>query len=194
MDDDSFVYSIPDSFWDCFDAVDENPATPTSHALVDVGSTHHTSSLADLQGSAIMLNITRFLENCGDSIQIFSGRELSVTAKDLRSCVAFNQKGFAAKNLITTSFIQPLRECEICKEPSIPGILSIVDRFVDLGYLQTTGEVRDYMLFVAREVLANDKTFPEFCQTVCAITDTGDMPTPPSRSRGRGSRKPARKK
>ncbi|KAH7239315.1 hypothetical protein BKA59DRAFT_558663 [Fusarium tricinctum] len=193
IEDDSLIYDMPDSFWGCFDAVDEYPAAPNSHTLVDVGSTHHTSSLADLQGSAIMLNITRFLEECGEPMHTFSGRGL--TAKDLRSCVAFNQQGFATKNLIATSFIQPLRKYDICKEPSISGILSIVDRFVDLGYLQTIGEVRDYMLFAGREVL--DKTFPEFCQTVCAIirTDTGDTPAPPlRRSRGRGSRKPARKK
>ncbi|KAG5663497.1 hypothetical protein KAF25_001433 [Fusarium avenaceum] len=192
MEDDSLTYDMPDSFWGCFGTVDEYPATPNSHALVDVGNAHHASSLEDLQGSAIMLNITRFLEECGESMLIFSGRGL--TAKDLRSCVAFNQQGFATKNLITTSFIQPLRENGICKEPSISGILSIVDRFVDLGYLQTIGEVRDYMLFVGREVL--DKTFPEFCQTVCGIirTDTVSIPTPPSRPRGRGSRKPARKK
>lgn len=138
-EDDPLIYNTPDGFWDCFDVVDEYPATPNLHALVGIGSVHHTSSLADLQGSAIMLNITRFLEECGESMHIFSGRGL-----------AFNQQGFATKNLITTSFIQPLREYDICKEPSISGILSIVDRFVDLGYLQTIGEVRDYMLFVGR--------------------------------------------
>ncbi|CAJ0548574.1 Ff.00g021870.m01.CDS01 [Fusarium sp. VM40] len=197
IEDDLAIYDMLDSFLGCSDAVDAYPATPSSHAMVGVGTAHHTSSLADLQGSAIMLNITRFLEECGESMLIFSGRGL--TAKDLRSCVAFNQQGFATKNLITTSFIQPLRKYDICKEPSISGILSIVDRFVDLGYLQTIGEVRDYMLFVGREVLASDQTFPEFCQTVCAIirtdTDTGGMPVPPLRPGRRGGlRKPARKK
>jgi hypothetical protein len=148
IEDDSLIYDMSDSFWGCFDTVDEYPAAPNSHALVDFGSTHRTSSLADLQGSAIMLNITRFLEECGESVHIFSGRGL--TAKDLRSCVAFNQQGFATKSLISTSFIQPLREYDNCKESSVSGILSIVDRFVDLGYLQTIGEVRDYMLFVGR--------------------------------------------
>jgi hypothetical protein len=138
-ENDSLMCDWSDNLWSCLDAVNEYPIEPTSH---------HTSSLADLQGSAIMRNITRFLEECGESMHIFSGRGL--TAKDLRSCVAFNQQGFAAKNLITSSFIQPLREHDICKEPSISGILSIVDRFVDLGYLQTIGEVRDYMLFVGK--------------------------------------------
>ncbi|KAH6959313.1 hypothetical protein DER45DRAFT_594743 [Fusarium avenaceum] len=200
IEDDSLIYDMPGSFWDCFGTVDEYPATPNSHALaslVDVGNAYHTSSLADLQESAIMLNITRFLEECGESMLIFSGRGL--TAKDLRSCVAFNQQGSATKKLITASFIQPLRKYGICKEPSISGILSIVDRFVDLGYLQTIDEVRRYMLFVAKEVLASDQTFPEFCETVCAIirtdTDTGGMPIPPLRPGRRGGlRKPARKK
>lgn len=148
IEDDLAIYDMLDSFLGCSDAVDAYPATPSSHAMVGVGTAHHTSSLADLQGSAIMLNITRFLEECGESMLIFSGRGL--TAKDLRSCVAFNQQGFAAKSIITNSFIQPLQEYDICKEPSVSGILSIVDRFVDLGYLQTIGEVRDYMLFVGR--------------------------------------------
>lgn len=148
IEDDSLTYDMPDRLWGYFDTEDEYTATPNSHAMVGVGSAHHTSSLADLQGSAIMLNIARFLEECGESMHIFSGRGL--TAKDLRSCVVFNQQGFATKSHISTSFIQPLREYGICKEPSISGILSIVDRFVDLGYLQTIGEVRDYMLFVGR--------------------------------------------
>ncbi|KIL84863.1 hypothetical protein FAVG1_11733 [Fusarium avenaceum] len=178
IEDDMAIYDMLDSFLGCSGAVDTYPATPSSHAMVGVGTAHHTS------------------KQCGESMLIFSGRGL--TAKDLRSCVAFNQQGFATKNLITASFIQPLRKYDICKEPSILGILSIVDRFVDLGYLQTICEVRDYMLFVGREVLASDKTFPEFCQTVRAITrtdtNTGDMPIPPLRPCGRGSRKPARKK
>ncbi|KAF4963658.1 hypothetical protein FSARC_8363 [Fusarium sarcochroum] len=105
-------------------------------------------SLQALQESAIITNLTYFLEECGELMHILSGR--GVTAKSLHSCVTFNQNGAGVKELIKSSYIQPLAIHESFKDPSTLGILSIVNRFVDLGHLQSIDEARDYMIIIGR--------------------------------------------
>ncbi|KAH7218870.1 hypothetical protein DER44DRAFT_758859 [Fusarium oxysporum] len=135
-----------------------------------------------LQGSAIITNLTYFLEDCGELVHILSGR--GITAKDLHSYVSFNQNGSEIKNRINSSYIQPLQQDDSFKDSSVLGILSIVDRFVDLGYLQSIDEVREYMIIVGKEILPNDRVFVKFCQSVCTPADQAEMPVTSSHRRG----------
>ncbi|KAF5025647.1 hypothetical protein F66182_2253 [Fusarium sp. NRRL 66182] len=102
--------------------------------------------LQDLQRTAVITNLTCFLEGCGELMHILSG--CGVTAKGLPSYVTFYQNGTDVKEHIKSLCIQPLRES--LQDVSTLGILSIVDRFVELGYLQTLDEVKGYMMCVGK--------------------------------------------
>lgn len=106
-----------------------------------------SSTLEDLQGSAIMSNLICFLTECGDLLHVFAGR--GVTAKDLYSCIAFTQGGSEAR-IAVNACVKRLKSHYTSQNPAIMGIISIVERFVALGYLQTPEEVRKYMLCVGR--------------------------------------------
>lgn len=119
-----------------------------SAVTIGVENVQRTSStLENLQGSAIMSNLVRFLTECGDVLHVFSGR--GVTAKDLYSCIDFTQRGSEAKNVVNAC-VQRLKYDDACQNTSTGGILSVVERFVALGYLQNPEELRKYMLCVGR--------------------------------------------
>ncbi|KAF4439211.1 hypothetical protein FACUT_4288 [Fusarium acutatum] len=135
-------------FSDLSNAVWELDVMPDSPVAIDVENLHRTSStLEDLQGSAIVSNLIYFLIECGDLLHVFSGR--GVTAKDLYSCIAFTQGGSEAKNRVDAC-VQRLKSDGSSQNPCTTGILSIVERFVALGYLQTPEELLKYMLCVGR--------------------------------------------
>ncbi|KLP21463.1 uncharacterized protein LW94_13105 [Fusarium fujikuroi] len=170
-------------------AVWEPDVMPDS-SVVDVENLHRTSStLEDLQGSAIVSNLICFLTECGDLLHVFSGR--GVTTKDLYSCIAFTQAGSEAKNVVNAC-VKRLKSGFSSQNTSTGGILSIVERFVELGYLQTPEELRKYMPCVGRTVILEDEAFATFCQSVCELTVTVSRPPTPPRAtppRGGGRRR-----
>ncbi|VTT74710.1 unnamed protein product [Fusarium fujikuroi] len=169
-----------------FNAVCEPDVMPDSSVAIDVENLHRTpSTLEDLQESAIVSNLVYFLTECGDLLHVFSGR--GVTAKDLYSCVAFTQGRSEAKNVVNAC-VQRLKNDYTCQNASTGGIMSIVERFVALGYLQTPEELRKYMLCVGRAVIPEDETLAEFCQTVRETTATVSGSLTPPRGGGRGRR------
>ncbi|KAF5642774.1 uncharacterized protein FTJAE_3490 [Fusarium tjaetaba] len=149
----------------------ELDAAPDSSVTIGVENWQRTSStLEDLQGSAIMSNLICFLTDCGDLLHVFSGR--GVTAKDLYSCVAFTQGGSKAKNVANTC-AQRLKSYDASQNPAMVAILSIVERFIELGYLQSPEELRKYMLCVGRSV----------CESTATVSRP---PTPPRATPPRG--------
>ncbi|KAM5517732.1 hypothetical protein FOXYSP1_08517 [Fusarium oxysporum f. sp. phaseoli] len=176
MQTESLLNGLTNSFWD-LDAIPDSPA-----AIGIKNSLPTSSSLQDLQGSAIVSNLICFLTECGELLHVFSGR--GVTTKDLYSCIAFTQGGSEAKNVVN-GCVKRLKGDETSQSPSMAGILSIVERFVALGYLQTPEELRKYMLCVGRRVIVEDEAFAEFCQSVCESTATVTRPPTPPRGRGR---------
>lgn len=142
VEDESLFSDLSNPFWD-FDAIPDSPAA----IGIEENSQPTLSSLQDLQGSAIVSNLICFLTECGELLHVFSGR--GVTTKDLYSCIAFTQGGSEAKNVVNAC-VKRLKSDETSQSPSTAGILSIVERFVALGYLQTPEELRKYMLCVGR--------------------------------------------
>lgn len=136
MQSESLLSNLPGLFWG-LDATNISAAAIMVEDFLPASST-----LEDLQGSAIVSNLICFLTQCGDLLHVFSGR--GVTAKDLYSCIAFTQGGSEAKNVVNAC-VQRLKNDYACQNASTGGILSIVERFVALGYLQTTEELRKYM-------------------------------------------------
>ncbi|TVY71951.1 hypothetical protein Focb16_v011503 [Fusarium oxysporum f. sp. cubense] len=101
----------------------------------------------DPHGSALVTNLTLFLEQCGDLLQILSGRW--VTAKHQYSpSSAFNQARSQGNDV--KSYIQRMQHDEYFQNPFSLGILSIVDTFIQLGYLQTPEDVQEYMIIVGK--------------------------------------------
>ncbi|EGU79030.1 hypothetical protein FOPG_12391 [Fusarium oxysporum f. sp. conglutinans race 2 54008] len=181
VEDESLFSDLSNPFWD-FDAIPDSPAA----IGIEENSQSTLSSLQDLQGSAIVSNLICFLTECGELLHVFSGR--GVTTKDLYSCIAFTQGGSEAKNVVNAC-VKRLKSDETSQSPSTAGILSIVERFVALGYLQTPEELRKYMLCVGRRVIVEDEAFAEFCQSVCESTATVTRPpAPPRGGRRRGPR------
>ncbi|KAI1034297.1 hypothetical protein LB504_004444 [Fusarium proliferatum] len=172
-------------FSDLSNAAWELDLVPDSSVVIDTKNSGPTSSaLEDLQGSAIVSNLICYLTECGDLLHVFSGR--GVTVKNLYSCIAFTQGGSEAKNRVD-SCVQRLKSGGSSQNPCMAGILSIVERFVALGYLQTPEELLKYMLCVGRRVILEDEAFTAFCQSVCESTTTVTRPpTPPRGGRRRG--------
>ncbi|KAF5238722.1 hypothetical protein FANTH_10220 [Fusarium anthophilum] len=160
---DAWLFSdLPNAVWGL-------DVMPDSSVAIDVENLHRTSStLEDLQGSAIVSNLICFLTECGDLLHVFSGR--GVTSKDLYSCIASTQGGSEAKNVVNAS-VKRLKSDEASRSLSTAGIVYIVERFVELGYLQTPEELRKYMLCVGRRIIVEDEAFAKFCQSLA--TDDG---------------------
>ncbi|KAF5586508.1 hypothetical protein FPANT_7213 [Fusarium pseudoanthophilum] len=157
MQDETLLNDFPDLFWG-LDATSNSGATIVVEELLPTSST-----LEDLQGSAIVSNLIGFLTECGDLLHVFSGR--GVTTKDLYSCIAFTQGGSEARNVVNAC-VKRLKSNGAAQSSSTAGIISIVERFVALGYLQTPEELRKYMLCVGRRVILEDEAFAMFCQSV----------------------------
>ncbi|KAG5751852.1 hypothetical protein H9Q70_005485 [Fusarium xylarioides] len=58
-----------------------------------------------------------------------------------------------------------MRQDDSFQDPFSLGILSIVDTFIQLGYLQTAEDVQEYMIMVGKEVIP-DREFVKFCPLV----------------------------
>ncbi|KAF5693570.1 hypothetical protein FDENT_1913 [Fusarium denticulatum] len=121
-----------------------------------------TLSPLDPHGSALVANFTLFLEQCGDLFQKLSGRW--VTAKHQYSPLsALNRAGLQDNDV--SSYLHRMRQDGSFQDPSSIGILSIVDTFIQLGYLQSSEDVQEYMIMVGKV---------EKCKidAECSATDT----------------------
>jgi hypothetical protein len=102
--------------------------------------------LQNLQGSAIITNLAHFLEECGDLLQILSGR--GVTSR-LSPGISIGQGQFEVQTAIKLSFIQPLQNNKFSvSNMSAQRLLVVADRFVELGYLRSIDETRRYLIMV----------------------------------------------
>ncbi|RBA19149.1 hypothetical protein FPRO05_10078 [Fusarium proliferatum] len=106
-----------------------------------------TLALLDPHGSALVANFTLFLERCGDLFQNLSGS--CVTAMNQYSPSSVLNRARPQSNDVS-SYLQRMRQDGSFQDPSSMGILSIVDTFVQLGYLQTPKDVQDYMIIVGK--------------------------------------------
>ncbi|RKK99237.1 hypothetical protein BFJ71_g6239 [Fusarium oxysporum] len=106
-----------------------------------------TSAPLGPHGSALVTNLTLFLGQCGDLFQILSG--LWVTAKYQYSPSSALKQARPQSGDVK-SCTQHMRQDESFQDPFSLGILSIVDTFIQLGYLQTLEDVQEYMILVGK--------------------------------------------
>ncbi|KAJ0138193.1 Uncharacterized protein HZ326_18866 [Fusarium oxysporum f. sp. albedinis] len=103
----------------------------------------------DPHGSALVTNLTLFLEQCGDLFQILSGRW--VTAKHQYSPSSALNRARPQSNDVS-SCLQCMRQDGFFQDPSSMGILYIADTFIQLGYLQIPEDVQEYMIIVGKSI------------------------------------------
>ncbi|KAG5772147.1 hypothetical protein H9Q72_001553 [Fusarium xylarioides] len=124
--------------------------------------TPQTSAPFGPHGSALVTNLTLFLDQCGDLFQMLSG--LWVTAKHQYSPLSALNRTRPQNNDVCL-YLQRMRQDDSFQDPFSLGILSIVDTFIQLGYLQTPEDVQEYMIMVGKEVIP-DREFVKFCPLV----------------------------
>ncbi|ENH63479.1 hypothetical protein FOC1_g10000224, partial [Fusarium oxysporum f. sp. cubense race 1] len=124
--------------------------------------TPQTSAPLGPHRSVLVANLTLFLEQCGDLFQILSGRW--VTAEHQYSPSSALNRARPQSNDVS-SYLQRMRQDESFKDPSSMGILSIVDTFIQLGYLQTPEDVQEYMIIVGKEIMP-DRVYVKYCPLV----------------------------
>ncbi|KAG9503621.1 hypothetical protein J7337_003572 [Fusarium musae] len=159
----SLFGDLADPFWGAIFEVPGSLQGPTSNFQVaGTEGTRPTVSdtpelqlrSGDLRQSAAMNILTSFIVNCGDLFDILGGH--GVTAKGPHSDVSLEVKNFT----------QALRRHDCFGDPSARGILTIVDRFVDLKYFQSIDEVQDYIMIVGKEMLPSGQIFAKVCKSV----------------------------
>ncbi|CVK94419.1 uncharacterized protein FMAN_03531 [Fusarium mangiferae] len=101
----------------------------------------------DPHGSALVANFTLFLEQYGDLFQNLSGSW--VTAKNQYSPSSALNREVPQSNDVS-SYLQRMQQDGSFQDSSSTGILSIVDTFIQLGYLQTPKDVQEYMIIVGK--------------------------------------------
>ncbi|KAF5627451.1 hypothetical protein F52700_8377 [Fusarium sp. NRRL 52700] len=148
---------------DCFPLLDaESTNQMVQRHCADSCRTRPTGaerpSLRDLQGSAVITQLNYFLEECGELPQVLSGR--GATTK-YANCPVHQLAPRVDAGV--KSCIQRMRQTELSLDTTFSAIISVVDKFIHLGYLRTTEDVQEFMLIVGKafcEVLPIGSEYP----------------------------------
>ncbi|CAG7562823.1 unnamed protein product [Fusarium equiseti] len=153
--EDDMANDIWGSFWDidytthdflASNSLSGGQTADCSH-LVSKNTQLTSTSTPDLQGSRIIRNLTHFLEDCGeltDTLVLSSPSRPSSRGETVQLMQS------EVRNLIEPLYMQRLRNDDSFKVTNSQAILSIIDSFTNLGYLQSTTEARDYMLLLGK--------------------------------------------
>lgn len=125
----------------------QNDHTALEGPLGTPPSAPQVPDLQNLQGSAVITNLVHFLEECGELLQILSGR--GVTTSCMSPGTSTGQSQSEVQTAIKSSFIQPLQNNKFFVDNlSAQRLLVVADRFVELGYLRSIDETRRYLINV----------------------------------------------
>ncbi|KAF5642768.1 uncharacterized protein FTJAE_3484 [Fusarium tjaetaba] len=146
---------------------DMNPLhEPDDRSLVGI-----TTSANSLQTNSVYIAIREFIHDNGQFWFQLAGRGL--VSKDIASCQSWCQERWAQKKHIRTSYIQKLLSARRTQDKTSSGIISIVDTFVDWGFLQSIENIEFYMEGLA-DLLFDDKTSrQEFSDWIRASSGSG---------------------
>ncbi|KAM0233243.1 hypothetical protein ACHAPO_007322 [Fusarium lateritium] len=157
----------------------------------NVSESSQAPDLQSLQGSSIVANLFHFLEQCGGPLfKLFSRGAMG----NMWHCIGTSVSSPAAsgdEHDLERLYMQILRDDASLKDPIIQGILSVVDRFVDLGYLQSADEMRDYLLLLGKGLLVSDQIYLDFIQWVPdSMTEAANRISPPTGEAAKSRRDP----
>ncbi|KAF5709551.1 hypothetical protein FMUND_10041 [Fusarium mundagurra] len=139
-------------------------ALPLNHSRLDTNPLHEpgdrslvgiTTSANSLQTTSVHLAIREFIHDNGQFWFQLAGRGL--VSKDIASCRSWCQERWGQKKHIRTSYVQKLLSARRTQDKTSSGIISIVDTFVDWGFLQSIENIEFYMEVLA-DLLFDDKT------------------------------------
>ncbi|KAG5751853.1 hypothetical protein H9Q70_005486 [Fusarium xylarioides] len=117
--------------------------TIPSHVPDDRSQVGITTSANSLQTTSVYLSIRKFIDHDGQFWFQLAGRGL--VSKDIASCQSWCQERWGQKKHIRTSYIQKLLSARRTQDKTSSGIISIVDTFVDWGFLQSIENIEYYM-------------------------------------------------
>ncbi|KAF5535227.1 hypothetical protein FPHYL_13238 [Fusarium phyllophilum] len=129
--------------------------TIPSHVPDDRSQVGITTSANSLQTTSVYLAIREFIDHDGQFWFQLAGRGL--VSQDIASCQSWCQERWSQKKHIRTSYIQKLLSARRTQDKTSSGIISIVDTFVDWGFLQSIENIEFYMEGLA-DLLFKDKT------------------------------------
>lgn len=114
------------------------PHEPDDRSLVGT-----TTSVNSLNTTSVYLAIREFIHDDGQFWFQLAGRGL--VSKDIASCQSWCQERWGQKKHIRTSYVQKLLSARRAQDKTSSGIVSIVDTFVDWGFLQSIENIEFYM-------------------------------------------------
>ncbi|KAF4447174.1 hypothetical protein FALBO_16982 [Fusarium albosuccineum] len=134
-------------------------------------TTTHADRLEKLKDTMVLTAVLRYFEESGAFLYVLSGR--GMLSNDLRSCLAWNQERSGEKRRIQLEYLHRLAAERHTKDAPSRGIVSVADKFVEVGYLQTIEDVQDYMTTIGRELFLDDKVaYREFREWVHAFRES----------------------
>ncbi|KAF4954431.1 hypothetical protein FGADI_5297 [Fusarium gaditjirri] len=151
-----------------------NPA----HDPGDLSLAETMTSADSLQTTSVFMAIREFIHDDGQFWFELAGRGL--VSKDFASCQSWCQERWVQKRHIRTSYIQKLLSASRTRDKTSCGILSIIDTFLDWGFLQSIENIEFYMEGLA-ELLFNDNAacqeFNDWVRTAYGHNGRSDLRT-----------------
>ncbi|RGP75155.1 hypothetical protein FLONG3_5839 [Fusarium longipes] len=136
----------------------------TISASTQITSTQ-TPDLQRLQRSPIVTNLTHFLEKCGELPLILSSHGETANWRPIStSRPAEFESEYRRKRL----YLQALQDDGSHQDPATRAILCIVDRFIELNFLQNAAQMTHYLHLLGKEIFPSYQVQFDFCHYVKA--------------------------
>ncbi|KAK7418240.1 hypothetical protein QQX98_004024 [Neonectria punicea] len=133
-----------------------------------------------LQRTTLFTVFFLFLDDLDQLLRNLSGG--GMTLKDPSPAYACVQEQQQIKDRINEELMSPLMEEGRSKDASSRGIVSVANRFVSMGYLQTIEEVMLYMSRIAYDIFEVDSAHLEFLDWIFDFRRRTKRCSPPAKS------------
>ncbi|KAJ3524358.1 hypothetical protein NM208_g12086 [Fusarium decemcellulare] len=137
----------------------------------------HTNWLERLRDTMVFTAVVQYFQESRDFLYVLSGRGMLLN--DPRSCLAWNQERLREKKHIRQEYLVRLVAEKHTKDAPSRGIVSVADLFVEIGYLQSVGDVQDYMTTIGKELIIDKVAYKEFREWVQVFRESA-QPSPSS--------------
>lgn len=135
---------MPATSWSGFQVGSLGQLEPTSQPRVVSSAPNAPQHLQDTE---LFKAIGIFIDGLSGLLTLLSGN--GTTAKNLDSCLSSNQERSKDKECLQSLYMEPLLKRSELSESPYPTILSITQKFVGYGFLQSVDEAQYYMRTVA---------------------------------------------
>lgn len=152
---------MPATPWSGFQVGSLGQLEPTSQPRVVSSAPNAPQHLQDTE---LFKAIGIFLDGLSEFLTRLSGN--GTTAKNLDSCLSSNQERSKDKECLQSLYMEPLLKRSELSESPYPTILSITQKFVGYGFLQSVDEAQYYMRTVAEELFYDITAQKLFLQSI----------------------------